>query len=144
MFCRVIQVPIQRRCLLLIKRMLTECTSLPYPYLWFKSRARSRSQWPRGLRRVLSSIALTLGSWVRIPLGAWMRVSVFLCCGVLCRWRTFVGLILRSRSCTKCPNRSISSEVNILNRNRPWMAYTLKDGDDDHDDHDHMPGIQAT
>jgi hypothetical protein len=34
-----------------------------------------RSRWPSGLRRhELSSLALTLGSWVRVPLKAWMSV----------------------------------------------------------------------
>jgi hypothetical protein len=33
-----------------------------------------RSQWQRGLRHKLSSLALALGSWVRIPLKAWMSV----------------------------------------------------------------------
>jgi hypothetical protein len=37
----------------------------------------SRSQWPRCLRRELSSLAQTLGKWVRIPLEAWMSVSVY-------------------------------------------------------------------
>jgi hypothetical protein len=86
---------------------------------------RCRSQWPRGLRRVVASTARTLGSRVRILFGAWMRVRVFLCCVFLSRYRPCVGLIPRPRSPTKCPNRFISSEV--LNRNRPWMAYTLKD-----------------
>jgi hypothetical protein len=36
-----------------------------------------RSQWPRGLRHKLSSIARTLGSWVRMPLKAWMSVCVY-------------------------------------------------------------------
>jgi hypothetical protein len=40
-----------------------------------------RSQWPRGLRHELSSLARTLGSWVRILLGAWMSVCV---CVALC------------------------------------------------------------
>jgi hypothetical protein len=35
-----------------------------------------RSQWPRGLRREMSSLARTLGSWVRIPL-AWMFVCIY-------------------------------------------------------------------
>jgi hypothetical protein len=39
-----------------------------------------RSQWSRGLRPALSSIARTLGSWVRIPLKAWM----FVCASILC------------------------------------------------------------
>jgi hypothetical protein len=43
------------------------------------------SQWPRGLRQVLSSAARTLGSQFRILLGAWMCVCVSLCCVVLCR-----------------------------------------------------------
>jgi hypothetical protein len=45
----------------------------------------SRSQWPSGLRQVLSSAARTLGSQIRILLGAWMFVCVFLCCVALCR-----------------------------------------------------------
>jgi hypothetical protein len=36
-----------------------------------------RSQWPRGLSHELSSLARTLGSWVRIPLKAWMSVCVY-------------------------------------------------------------------
>ena len=36
---------------------------------------KSRSQWPRGLRRT-SAAARLLRSWVRIPPGAWM----FVCC----------------------------------------------------------------
>jgi hypothetical protein len=46
-----------------------------------------RSQWQRGLRHELSSLARTLGSWVRIPLKAWMSVCAFtlcLCC-LVCR-----------------------------------------------------------
>jgi hypothetical protein len=49
----------------------------------------SRSQWPHDLRHELSSLAPTLGSWVRNPLRAWMFdvlmrlfcVCVFLCLG---------------------------------------------------------------
>jgi hypothetical protein len=37
-----------------------------------------RSQWPRGLRHELSSLARTLGSWVRIALEA--RMFVFILC----------------------------------------------------------------
>jgi hypothetical protein len=55
-----------------------------------------------------------------------MCFLVFLCCVVL---RPCIGLIPRPRSPTKCPNRFISSEVRILNRNRQWMAYTLKHDD---------------
>jgi hypothetical protein len=41
-----------------------------------------RSQGPCGLRHELSSLARTLGSWVRIPLKAWMRL--FYVCVVIC------------------------------------------------------------
>jgi hypothetical protein len=37
----------------------------------------SRSQWQRSLKHELSSIALTLGSWVRIPFEAWMSICVY-------------------------------------------------------------------
>jgi hypothetical protein len=37
----------------------------------------SRSQWPRGVRHELSSLARTLGSLVRIPLETWMSVCVY-------------------------------------------------------------------
>jgi hypothetical protein len=40
-------------------------------------RHKRRSQWPRSLRHELSSLARTLGSWVRIPLKAWMYVCVY-------------------------------------------------------------------
>jgi hypothetical protein len=43
-----------------------------------------RSQWPRDLRHELSSLARTLGSWVRIPLKSWMSVCTFILC--LCRF----------------------------------------------------------
>jgi hypothetical protein len=36
-----------------------------------------RSQWSRGLGHELSSLARTLGSWVRILLKAWMSVCVY-------------------------------------------------------------------
>jgi hypothetical protein len=36
-----------------------------------------RLQWPRGLRHEMSSLAPTLGSWVRILLEAWMLVCVY-------------------------------------------------------------------
>jgi hypothetical protein len=43
--------------------------------------SESRSQWPRGLRHELSSLARILGSWVRIPLKAWMSAFIlYLCC----------------------------------------------------------------
>jgi hypothetical protein len=48
----------------------------------FKGRRNiiSRSQWPRGLRQEQSSLARTLGSWVRIPLEAWLSVCVYSVC----------------------------------------------------------------
>jgi hypothetical protein len=44
-----------------------------------------RSQWRRGLRHELSSLAWTLGSWVRIPLEAWMSVWVLCLFCPVCR-----------------------------------------------------------
>jgi hypothetical protein len=41
-----------------------------------------RSQWTPSLRHELSSLARTLGSWVRIPLKAW--VSAFIMCLCFC------------------------------------------------------------
>jgi hypothetical protein len=38
-----------------------------------------RSEWPRGLRHEMSSLARTLESWVRVPLKTWMFVCVSLC-----------------------------------------------------------------
>jgi hypothetical protein len=62
----------------------------------------NRYNCPRGVRRVLFSTALTLGSWARIPLKAWMYVRVFLCCAVLRRQRPCDGPIPHPRSPTKC------------------------------------------
>jgi hypothetical protein len=46
---------------------------------------RSRSQWPRGLKHELSSLARTLGSWVWIPLKGWIFYARLFCvCFVLC------------------------------------------------------------
>ena len=42
---------------------------------------RSRSQWPRGLRR-RSAASRLLRSWVRIPPGAWLFVVSVVCCQV--------------------------------------------------------------
>jgi hypothetical protein len=36
-----------------------------------------RSQWPRGIRHELSTLAQTLGSWVRMPFKASMSVCVY-------------------------------------------------------------------
>jgi hypothetical protein len=44
-----------------------------------------QSQWPHGLRHVLSLTTQTLGSQVQIPLEAWMCVLISLCCVILCR-----------------------------------------------------------
>jgi hypothetical protein len=42
-----------------------------------------RSQWPRSLRKEMSSLARTLGSWDQIALKAWMfAFTVSLCCSV--------------------------------------------------------------
>jgi hypothetical protein len=58
---------------------------------------RSRSQWPRSLRHELSSLARTLGSWVRIPLEAWMSVCVYSVCvlgsGLATGWSLVQGVL---------------------------------------------------
>jgi hypothetical protein len=52
-----------------------------------------RSQWQRGLRHELASLAQTLGSWVRIPLKAWMSVlrTFILFLVVLCVCRGLIN-----------------------------------------------------
>jgi hypothetical protein len=50
-------------------------------HLYKVCRGFRQSQWPRGLRHELSSLARTLGSWVRFPLKSWMSV---LCAFILC------------------------------------------------------------
>jgi hypothetical protein len=63
-----------------------------------------RSQWPRGLRHELSSLARMLGSWVRIPFKAWMSVgfySVFVLSCVQVA-RLYDRPILRPRSPIVC------------------------------------------
>jgi hypothetical protein len=71
-----------------------------------------RSRWPRGLRHELSSVAWTLGSWVRILLKAWMSVCAFiLClCWPVCRYRPCDGLITRPRSPTVCVKKDYGTE----------------------------------
>jgi hypothetical protein len=44
-------------------------------------------------------------------------------------------LIPRPMNPTNCPNKFISSEVKLLNRNRP-LAYTLKEEEEEDDDDD--------
>jgi hypothetical protein len=54
--------------------------------------------------KALSSLARTLGPWVRIILEAWLSLCAFilcLCCFV-CRWQPCDGLIPRPRSPTDC------------------------------------------
>jgi hypothetical protein len=55
-----------------------------YLNLYVYVHIKSRSQWPRGLRHELSSLAPTLGSWIRIPLNAWMSVCAFILCVLFC------------------------------------------------------------
>jgi hypothetical protein len=47
---------------------------------YYKTKERvgfdSRTQYPRGLKHELSSLARTLESWARIPLRAWMSVRL--------------------------------------------------------------------
>jgi hypothetical protein len=71
------------------------CTSSLYRMqlgnVWLYIYLDSRSQWPRCLRHELPSLALTLGSWVRIPLKAWMFcvcMCSFCVCVILCLGRS--------------------------------------------------------
>jgi hypothetical protein len=76
-----------------------EASSLKYPTIIYPSIAsviisfdlfgnyrsiHGGSQWPRGLRHEMSSLARKLGSLDRIPLMAWMSVCVYSVCVVLC------------------------------------------------------------
>jgi hypothetical protein len=56
------------------------------PRLLWNQKVYCWSQWPRGLRHELPSLARTLGSWVRIILKAWCLCAfiLYLCCSV-CR-----------------------------------------------------------
>jgi hypothetical protein len=45
--------------------------------IWFHQGSVGRSQWPRGLKPKLSSLARTLGPWVRIPLEALMSLCFY-------------------------------------------------------------------
>jgi hypothetical protein len=70
------------------------CVLLKWKYLLNKfkcfsviNKVNSRSQWPHCLKHELSSLAWTLGSWVRIPLNAWifgLCMRSFCVCVVLC------------------------------------------------------------
>jgi hypothetical protein len=95
-----------------------------------------RSQWPRGLRHVKFSAAQTLRSRVWIPLGAWMCVSAFFCIVLPCVGRRLASGWSPVEGVLQSVLRFIKFRSWILNRNRPWMAYTLKDDDDDDDDVD--------
>jgi hypothetical protein len=77
-----------RLCLVIIKLNATDCcyhrycsdiyTALIEVCKWWSLKVKvCQSQFPRGLRHELSSLALTLGSWVRIPLKAWMSACVY-------------------------------------------------------------------
>jgi hypothetical protein len=80
---RTVEIQLHSPILLhdVVHNYLTRGTTLPYlPSMGeYKQMEviKCRSQWPRGLRHELSSLARTLGSWVRIPLEAWMSVCVY-------------------------------------------------------------------
>ena len=73
---------------------------------------RSRSRWPRGLRRG-SAIASLLGLWVRIPPGAWMSVSSVVCCQVEV---SASGCSLVQRGPTHCGASECDREASIMGR----------------------------
>jgi hypothetical protein len=95
------------------------------PFRWPKCR-RCRSQWPRGLRHELSSLARTLRSWVRIPLIAWMSVlyAFILCVGRGCAtgWSPVQGVLptlyrIKKLKKRPRPNKGLQSHSNNNNNN---------------------------
>ena len=67
-------------CIALMPHSCCVCMFPPscLPLFDHRNNGRSRSQWPRGLRR-RSGAACLLRSWVRIPPGAWMSVCCECC-----------------------------------------------------------------
>jgi hypothetical protein len=57
--------------------LLVTFTLVPCLAYYSTLKMEDRSHWPSSLRHELSSLAGTLGSWVRIPLKAWMSVCVY-------------------------------------------------------------------
>ena len=70
MVSQLLQVPETSRV-----KTLPELTQFQFMRFQIRIFLRSRSQWPRGLRRRSAATRL-LRLWVRIPPGAWM----FVCC----------------------------------------------------------------
>jgi hypothetical protein len=60
------------------------CNFLQPPIISLFWDPNDQSQWPRVLRHELSSLARTLGSWVRIRMRAWVSMYAFIVCVVLC------------------------------------------------------------
>jgi hypothetical protein len=98
-------------------------------HLYRLSLARSRSQWQRSLRDELSSLARTLGSWVRIPLEAWMSVLwTFILCvgsGLATDWspvQEVLETVYRTKKLKKRrrPNKGLYSHNNN-NSNNHWQ-----------------------
>jgi hypothetical protein len=91
---------------------------------------RSRSQWPSGRSYELSSLARTLGSWVRIPLKVWMYVCVYsvfvLPCvgsGLATGWSPVQGVLptvlgVRNWSETKCFMDALCSNVGATGKKK--------------------------
>jgi hypothetical protein len=69
-------------CLCVKKINLSNC--ICKSIMHFQETKFHADQWPRGLKHELSSPALTLGSWVRIPLEAWMSVCTYSVFMLLC------------------------------------------------------------
>jgi hypothetical protein len=92
-----------------------------------------RSQWPRGLRHVLSSAVRTLGLRGWIPArGMDMYMSAFLCVVLSCVRRGLASGWSPVQEVLPNVHRFINSEkLQILNWNRPWDLILDDDDDDD-------------
>jgi hypothetical protein len=95
-----------------------------------------RSQWARGLRHELSSLARTLGSWVRIPFRSWILVCVCIGSGLTIRWSPVRGVLptilgLRNWSETQrftdvlCSKVGATGKRQLMNRTKISRSFLL-------------------
>ena len=87
--------------------------------VFWQSKVRRQSQWPRGLKRGTAAARL-LGLWVRIPPGTWLSVVGVVCCQVEV---SVTGRSLYHGSSTECGVSECDREASIMRR--PWRTGTL-------------------
>jgi hypothetical protein len=92
-----------------------------------------QSQWPHSLRHELSSLAPTLGSWVRIPLRTWMFgvcMRLFCVCVVLCLGRGLAaGWSLVQRVLPSVKKNYYGTEIETWALNGPEETSRKKDNE---------------